>query len=177
MRSGRRWILHMFGRHHRHTTCGSSFEKAKGKSCPTSNSSHSHVDHLATHSLSTHARGITIFICYHLQIDLRYMLYKVFCALFSMWSSKTLLTRPNSTNAEPFFAGRFFFCHSIVSIWQSCGKPSTKFPHGGLVERILNSTHSFLIPSRICLETLKNSEKSEFVAHSWFSRNFQNGTS
>ena len=30
------------------------------------------------------------------------------------------------------------------SVWQSCGKPSTKFPHGPLVECLLISLTSFL---------------------------------
>ena len=33
---------------------------------------------------------------------------------------------------------------AIVSVWQSCGKPSTKFPHGGLVECLFISHSSEL---------------------------------
>ena len=42
------------------------------------------------------------------------------------------------------------------SVWQSCGKPSTKFPHGGLVECLS-------IPQLSCLSFLKNSKKSKIL--------------
>ena len=43
-----------------------------------------------------------------------------------------------------------------VSVWQSCGKPSTKFPHGGLVE-CLSISEPFQIPLLIreIFKTLK----------------------
>ena len=40
---------------------------------------------------------------------------------------------------------------AMVLVWQSCGKPSTKFPHGGLVE-------CFFIPQFSCLFFRKNSK-------------------
>ena len=43
----------------------------------------------------------------------------------------------NSTtfcSSLPFFADPSLAGLAIVSVWQSCGKPSTKFPHRGLVE-------------------------------------------
>ena len=47
-------------------------------------------------------------------------------------SSKTLSTRPISFTSLPFCAGPGLVGLAIVSIWHSCGKPSTKFPHGDL---------------------------------------------
>ena len=45
----------------------------------------------------------------------------------------------------------FLFDHDakqVNSIWQSCGEPSTKFPHGGLVECLLIAHTSHLSISR-----------------------------
>ena len=43
------------------------------------------------------------------------------------------------SNGSSFCAGPSLPGLATVSVWQSCGKPSTKFPHGGLVECLLIS--------------------------------------
>ena len=89
-------------------------------------------------------RGITFSIFYHIHINLQYTLDKVFFASSYTSSSKTLLTRPNLVTSSPFFAGPSLASLAIVSVlWQSCGKPSTKFPHGGLVECLFIQNLSF----------------------------------
>ena len=48
----------------------------------------------------------------------------------------------------PFCAGPSLPGLANVSVWQSCGKPSTKFPHGGLVE-CLFIAHISISPSKL----------------------------
>ena len=69
---------------------------------------------------------MTFWSFYHLHIHYQHTPHNQSCALFAMWSSKTLLTRS-------FLGGGLS--------WQSCSKPSTKFPHGGLVECPTFHTH------------------------------------
>ena len=88
--------------------------------------------------------GITFSIFYHIHIDLQHTLDKVFFASSYTSSSKTLSTRPNLVNVVSFFAGPSLASLAIVFVWQSCGKPSTKFPHGGLVECLFISNSSEL---------------------------------
>ena len=45
---------------------------------------------------------------------------------------------------------------AMVLVWQSCGKPSTKFPHGGLVE-------CPSIPQLSCLSFWKIQKKSKII--------------
>ena len=85
---------------------------------------------------------ITFSSFYHIHIDLRYTLDTESLALFIMSSTKNLLTQQNSGGVLPFFASPSLASLAIVSVWQSCGKPSTKFPHGALVE-CLFFFHSF----------------------------------
>ena len=44
--------------------------------------------------------------------------------------------------------GRFGTGFPLAPVWQSCGKPSTKFPHGGLVECLFIPHTSYLSLSR-----------------------------
>ena len=65
----------------------------------------------------------------------------------------------NSTNFRiglSFCAGPSLPGLATVSVWQSCGKPSTKFPHGGLVECLF-------ILSWFCFSFQKNLENSKIL--------------
>ena len=83
-----------------------------------------------------YGRDITFYIFHPIYIDLRHTLDKVFFASSYTPSSKTLLTRPISTNVVFFFAGPSQAGLAIVSVlrFQTGGKPSTWFPPVGLVE-------------------------------------------
>ena len=53
-----------------------------------------------------------------------------------------------------------------LQLWQSCGKPSTKFPHGGLVECLFVLTFAIFLFSK-----LKNFHIfSRFLGNSYFSK-------
>ena len=56
---------------------------------------------------------------------------------------------------------------AIVSVWQSCGKPSTKFPHGGLVECLY-------FPNLLYNPYLKLRNFEKFRYFSWKSSYFRN---
>ena len=89
-------------------------------------------------------------------------IFKKSCALLIVWIDykQMLLLFANIRfffcEVVPFFAGPSLASLAIVSVWQSCGKPSTKFPHGGLVECLS-------IPQLSCLSFLKNSKNSKIL--------------
>ena len=51
---------------------------------------------------------------------------------------------------------------ALPSDWQSCGKPSSKFPHGGLVECLFFILHISYLTFQLVLENFKFSKKSRF---------------
>ena len=54
--------------------------------------------------------------------------------LLSLMIIKNMVNSIKFSKVVSFFAGPSLASLAIVSVWQSCGKPSTKFPHGGLGE-------------------------------------------
>ena len=93
---------------------------------------------------------------------------KILTALWVMNECITFEKKPQKLQIAQHFFG-FQLAGAAPVLWQSCGKPSTKFPHGGLVEClcIQNISYPFLF------ENLKFSYLSIFDRKFSYFRNFQ----
>ena len=79
---------------------------------------------------------------YSAKIKLQYMKNTFHVAHFHIkmvLSTRNMFKQVHVIKSRGALGTGFTYC---TSIWQSCGKPSTKFPHGGLVECL--SSHNFL---------------------------------
>ena len=73
------------------------------------------------------------YILIHLSKSSIYSGQEILCTFFSKIMQNMVIST-KFFEVVPFCAGPSLAGLATVSVWQSCGKPSTKFPHGGLVE-------------------------------------------
>ena len=118
--------------------------------------------------LSSDGRLISIIIwcSYSGKMKVQYMNNTFHVAQFHI--KLVLLMRNSFKQAKvPNKLGRFGTGIPIAPVWQSCGQPSTKFPHGELVECVFVSTSSYLSVFEVqnfqfFLFFLRNSHFSKF---------------